>query len=90
MAKKEIKKETAKKVIKCASKADYKAICYAIDECKMHHLFEQVVNIARVDKAKRIVVEYVPDFMGGWLNDEFWMLANLPVDKSDVFFEYVA
>lgn len=82
--KKNNKQEVAKKVIKCASKADYKAVAWAMDECEMHHLFEQVVKVTKVPKAKRIEVEFVPDWTGGWEMDEFWMLCNLPEERYDV------
>lgn len=70
MAKKEIKKATAKKVFNGYSKYEYKALRKAVDECKMHHLFgEDTVSITCVDKARRVIVEYVPDCFGFWVDE---------------------
>ena len=67
MAKKNV--ATEKKVIPVKSRMEYKALCDAIDECQMHHYFgETTIGFTRIDKARKVIVEYIPCF-GMWADE---------------------
>ena len=71
------KQETKKAIVKCANKAEFRAYVDAFEECKMHHLFMQVISIATVPKAKRIIVEYVGD---SWADD--WTMVCIVLNDT--------
>ena len=50
-----------KEVINIENKHSYKAMAKVMDECMMHHLFTQIVQVTKIPKAKKIVVEFTGD-----------------------------